>query len=236
MVRGGCCCRCAAAAAAPPPPTGGLSAARFAYFGGKPRRAPPPGKPKAGGRKGSSSADDESDFLDDDDDDSAGGAPAFRSKQGKFGGKDESEEEGYDEEGDEDDDMWEVTDPWLVKVRDLLVSAAAALELPPNPLDHLTDLLGGASNVAEMTGRKGHLVKDANGKVQYVKRGEAAGVSLRALNVHERNAFMAGKKLIAIISEAASTGISLQADKRVGAFRVLPACVGRCWLSRAPSC
>jgi hypothetical protein len=64
------------------------------------------------------------------------------------------------------------------------------------------------------------MVKDAaTGKIRFVKRNELAGVSVKALNVHERNAFMDGQKRVAIISDAASTGISLQADKRVANTR-----------------
>ncbi len=43
--------------------------------------------------------------------------------------------------------------------------------------------------------------------------GCAASATLDMINVHERTLFLAGTKLIAVISEAASAGISLHADK-----------------------
>lgn len=87
-------------------------------------------------------------------------------------------------------------------------------KLPPNTLDQLIDELGGASNVAEMTGRKGRVVQYEDGTIQYESRSEQ-DTSLEILNVTEKQRFMNGEKDVAIISEAASSGISLQSDRRV---------------------
>ncbi|BFG00136.1 protein strawberry notch [Drosophila madeirensis] len=86
--------------------------------------------------------------------------------------------------------------------------------LPPNTLDQLIDELGGPDNVAEMTGRRGRVVQNDDGSIQYESRTEA-DVPLETLNITEKQRFMDGQKDVAIISEAASSGISLQSDRRV---------------------
>lgn len=86
--------------------------------------------------------------------------------------------------------------------------------LPPNTLDQLIDELGGTEMVAEMTGRKGRVVQNDDGSIQYESRSEN-DVPLETLNLTEKQRFMDGHKKVAIISEAASSGISLQSDRRV---------------------
>uniref|UniRef100_A0A8C5AP30 Protein strawberry notch homolog 2 n=1 Tax=Gadus morhua TaxID=8049 RepID=A0A8C5AP30_GADMO len=92
--------------------------------------------------------------------------------------------------------------------------SALGKELPLNTLDELIDKFGGPEKVSEMTGRKGRVVRRADGSVRYESRAEQ-GNSIDHINVKEKDRFMNAEKLVAIISEAASSGISLQADKRV---------------------
>ncbi|XP_008296811.1 protein strawberry notch homolog 1 isoform X2 [Stegastes partitus] len=99
--------------------------------------------------------------------------------------------------------------------RDLLEQLdELAEDLPPNTLDELIDELGGPDNVAEMTGRKGRVVSNDDGSITYESRSEL-DVPVEILNLTEKQRFMDGEKNISIISEAASSGISLQADRRV---------------------
>lgn len=66
-----------------------------------------------------------------------------------------------------------------------------------------------------MTGRKGRVVSRDDGEVEYELRHAGTDVPLELMNMDEKEKFMRGEKLIAVISEAASSGISLQSDRRV---------------------
>ena len=79
-------------------------------------------------------------------------------------------------------------------------------------MDTLIDKLGGVTQVAELTGRKKRLVRSQEtGKFEYQSR-SANGEGLKSQNIYEKDLFLNGAKRIAIISEAASSGISLLAD------------------------
>lgn len=60
--------------------------------------------------------------------------------------------------------------------------------------------------------RIGRVVQTEDG-IQYESRSEV-DVPLETLNLTEKQRFMDGDKDVAIISEAASSGISLQSDRR----------------------
>jgi hypothetical protein len=95
-----------------------------------------------------------------------------------------------------------------------LMNKVKAQQLPQFPLDDLIHQLGGASKVAEITGRKCRVEFNRLGEPVQISRAKALRVAEKNVNIHEMRAFQAGEKLVAIISEAGSTGISLHADRR----------------------
>src|SRR3989441_2275985 len=100
-----------------------------------------------------------------------------------------------------------------LRMKQRLIDGLSALELPENPLDQLVNHFG-ERNVAELTGRTRRLVRDPrSGRVEYRKRAPE-GISMDKVNVYEMAQFQKGKKRVAIISDAASMGISLHASNR----------------------
>ena len=95
-----------------------------------------------------------------------------------------------------------------------LIDRVRAQDLPQFPLDDLILSLGGHGKVAEITGRKCRLGYDRDGNPVEISRAKTLGVSQKRVNIEEMRAFQAGGKLVAIISDAGSTGISLHADRR----------------------
>eukprot|EP00941_MAST-03F_sp_MAST-3F-sp1_P001903 g1903.t1 len=113
--------------------------------------------------------------------------------------------------------------------RDALLHRCRSLNLPSTPLDDLIDELGGPDNVAEMTGRRLRVIDGAvetryggayvpnNGSKRNALRKafstSSGGGSAESINLKEQRAFMNDEKRVAIISDAASTGISLHAAR-----------------------
>lgn len=94
------------------------------------------------------------------------------------------------------------------------------LDLPHNPLDQIINYFEDKADktgddtwrVAELTGRNKVIkVNDITGKKEYVRRAPAK-ISDKNLVSWEMENFQSGRKKIAVISEKASTGISLHAD------------------------
>lgn len=99
-----------------------------------------------------------------------------------------------------------------LELKNQLIDSLSDLNLPENPLDQIVNYFG-AKNVAEMTGRKRRLIRKPDGGLEYVKRAPD-DVAMNKVNLHENKQFQDGKKNIAIISDAAATGISLHASNR----------------------
>ena len=64
------------------------------------------------------------------------------------------------------------------------MSCTCACNSLASPLDDLIDQLGGVSSVAEMTGRKGRIVRGEDSKLKYELR-DAEGEALESLNNSE---------------------------------------------------
>lgn len=72
-----------------------------------------------------------------------------------------------------------------------LVAEVERLDLPAGALDSLIDRLGGKAAVAEMPGRRGRMVRTADGKrFAHESRSKTGASDIELVNVGERNAFM----------------------------------------------
>jgi len=129
---------------------------------------------------------------------------------------------------------------WAAASLDAIRTRLKALHLPPNPLDDLIDRLDGPDRVAEMSGRSARRCRDpVTGEVRVElrrrprKKATQASTSgspsmaacVDSVNIAEQRAFQRGEKHVAIITEAASAGISLHSDRRevqVGGARPRP--------------
>lgn len=114
---------------------------------------------------------------------------------------------------------------WAVEAIQGFKARVRSLALPPNPIDELTERLGGSEAVAEMSGRSHRQVLDPvtgevrseprRGPARQKGRAPAGGeILVDSVNIAEQRAFQSGRKCVAIITEAASAGISLHADRR----------------------
>eukprot|EP00752_Nemacystus_decipiens_P001612 g1572.t1 len=117
---------------------------------------------------------------------------------------------------EEDDLLYGEGDTKFRKAKSRLfawLNRAHRMMLPVPPLDDLVDKLGGPNVVAEMTGRTERMVRADNGSVYLEKRDANNTAGLEDQNNFERAQFNKGEKRIAIISDAASAGVSLHANK-----------------------
>ena len=99
-----------------------------------------------------------------------------------------------------------------------LVKRANTLVLPTNAIDELIDCLGGVEHVAELSGRTGRMESTAGASADAKRYFRFRKRNFKELddrvNIAERNCFQNGEKLVAVLTDACSTGISLQANRK----------------------
>jgi len=109
-----------------------------------------------------------------------------------------------------------------------LMERIKQLQLPANPLDELIRRFGGPTRVAELTGRTYRYEEDPDtGAMEYVRRTadvaeDNSTEGVKSINNSERRAFQEGSKRVAVITEAASAGISLHADRAMEGLNKRP--------------
>lgn len=99
--------------------------------------------------------------------------------------------------------------------KEALLQQLQGLRFPEHPLDQIISHFG-PENVAELTGRDYQFITDPKTGKKEARRRKKEGIPIDKTNISEARDFQAGKKHIAIISAASSTGISLHSDKRGG--------------------
>eukprot|EP00904_Undaria_pinnatifida_P010905 jgi/Undpi1/6945/HiC_scaffold_21.g09419.m1 len=117
---------------------------------------------------------------------------------------------------EEDDLLWGDGVTKFAKAKSRLLAwldRVYLLPLPTPPLDDLMDKLGGIDAVAEMTGRRERMVRCPKGGVFQERRDANNTAGPQEQNNYERMQFNEGLKKIAIISDAASAGVSLHANR-----------------------
>eukprot|EP00930_Biecheleria_cincta_P023764 TRINITY_DN17104_c0_g1_i1.p1 TRINITY_DN17104_c0_g1~~TRINITY_DN17104_c0_g1_i1.p1 ORF type:complete len:1912 (-),score=397.98 TRINITY_DN17104_c0_g1_i1:147-5882(-) len=100
------------------------------------------------------------------------------------------------------------------ELKDELMNESASMNLPANAMDEILDKLGGYRKVAEMSGRSHRIKRHKNGSLSYVARCEELRCQTDGVNLVEQVLFQKGTKKVCMVTEVASAGISLHADRR----------------------